>query len=103
MSEDTPGSPVAQKWMPLPGFAKITKSLWGDNSPHITINVPQEQAQPQVVSSSVAMSRMVQDVWGTTIDMVTCQLNVMGLGSPKHSSTVTISEMPTEMPTLEDA
>ena len=52
----------------------------------------------------MVVSRMVQDVWGmTTIDMITCQLDVMGLGLPQPSSTVTISEMPTETPTLEDA
>ena len=27
------GSPITQKWMPLPGFAEIARSLWGDDCP----------------------------------------------------------------------
>ena len=80
--ENTTGKPITQRWMPLPSFAEIARSLQGDDSPCITINVPQEQTLPQVVGSTMVMSRMVQDVWGMmTIDMMTYQLNVMGLGS----------------------
>ena len=38
-----------------------------------------------------------------TINMMTCQLNVMGPGSTQPSSTVSIREMLAEMLTLEDA
>ena len=98
-----PVSPITQRLMPPPSFAKIAKSSWADDSPCITINVPQELALPWVVGSTVVMNRMVQEVWGMMpIDMMTCQLNVMGLRSTQPSSTVTISEMPTEMLTLKD-
>ena len=104
MSEDTTWHPHHTEADATPGFAKIAKSLWGDDSPHITIDVPQEQAQPWVVGSSVVMSRMVQDMLGTkAIGMMTCQLNVVGLGSAQPSSTITTIQMPTETPTLEDA
>ena len=50
------------------------------------------------------MSRMLQDIWGTmAINMMTCQLNVMGLGSSQPSFNVTISKMLTEMPASEAA
>ena len=51
----------------------------------------------------MVVNRMVQDVWGMmTIDMMTCQLDLMGLGSPQPSSTITIREIAAEVPTSED-
>ena len=99
-----PGSPITQKQMAPPSFAEIARSLWGDNSPHITINVPQEQALLQVVGPTMVLSRMVQDILEMmTIYMMTCQLNVMELWSAQPSSTITISKMLTDMPASEDA
>ena len=37
-----------------------------------------------------------------TIDMMTCQPNVMGLGPTTSSSTITIGEILVEVPTSED-
>ena len=120
-----PESPGTQRWMPLPRFAGIATSspkvdtslestrapLWTPLSGLVEIAstlrrsqssrpLPvEEQALPQVVGSTMVVSRMVQDTWGmTTIDMMTCQLHVMGL-EPTQPSSITISEMPT----LEDA
>ena len=57
-----------------------------------------------MVGSTVVGSKMVQDAWRMMIiDMMTCQLNVMGLEPTQPSSTITISEMPAEMPALENA
>ena len=56
----------------------------------------EEQAPTQVMGSTLFVSWMVQDAWGTmSVDMVTCQLRVMGMGPAQPSPMVTISEMPT--------
>ena len=87
---------------PLPGFAVIANTLQRSQLPQPLL--AEEQALPWVVGSTLVVSRMIQDVWGMmTIDMMTCQLNVMGLEPAQPSSTVTISKMLAEMPTLEDA
>ena len=87
---------------PLPGFAEIASTLRRSQKSQPLL--VEEQALPWLVGCTVVVSRMVQDVWGMmTIYMMTCQLDVMELGLPLPSSTITISKMPTEMPTLEDA
>ena len=49
------------------------------------------------------VSRMTQDMWGMmTINMMTCQLNVLGLEPAPPSSTVIITEMLAEITALED-
>ena len=96
-----PGSPVTQKWMPLPGFVEIARSLQGDDSPHIN-----HQCTPGTGSTlhGGIYCGNEQDGPGhvgmTTIDTMTCQLNVMGLGSAQPSPTISISKMP---PSLEGA
>ena len=37
-----------------------------------------------------------------TVDMMTCQLNMMGLGPTQPSTTITIREMLAELSALED-
>ena len=91
----------APMWTPPPGFAEITSTLRKSQTSKPLL--VEEQALPWLVGSTVVMSQVVQDMWGTvTINMMTCQLNVMGLGPTQPSSTVTIREMLAEMPILED-
>ena len=86
--------------VPPPGFTDIASAL-RRSQPSQPLQL-EEQALPQLVGSTIVMSRMVQDVWGTAaINMMTCQLNVMGLGPTPSSSTITIREILTEVPALE--
>ena len=88
-------------WMPPPGFAEIASTLRRSQTSQPL--AAEEQALPWLVGSTVVVSRMVQDVWGMmTINMMTCQLHLMGLGSPQSSSTITIREIPAVVPTPED-
>ena len=87
--------------IPLPGFAEIASTLRRSQLSQPLL--AEEQAWPQLVRSTIVVSRMVQDMWGmTAINMMTCQLDVMGLEPIQLSSTITISEMLAEIPTLED-
>ena len=87
---------------PPPGFAESANTLRRNQTSQ---PLPAEkQALLQLVVSTTVVSRMVQDMWETmTIDMMTCQLDMMGLGLPPPSSAITISKMLTETPALEDA
>ena len=82
------GSPSKQQWKPLPSFAEIARSLQGDNSPYISVEVPQKLTAPQCLLVGAAMAMMVstrlhQDgVLGTTyLDMVTTSMSLVGLGA----------------------
>ena len=52
------------QWKPLPGFVEIAKSLWGDNSPSITIEVPPELAAPQAFWQGLPQSQW--SLWSYT-------------------------------------
>ena len=71
---------------PPPGFAEISHIL-RRNQTSQPLPV-EEQTLPWLVESIVVMSQVIQDVWGTmTVNMMTCQLHVMGLGPtqpPNH-------------------
>ena len=55
----------------------------------------EEQAPTQMVGSTLVVSQMVQDAWGTmSIDMVTCQLKVMNMEPAQPTPTATISKIP---------
>ena len=86
---------------PPPGFAENTSTLRRSQPYHPLLM--EEQSLPPMVRSTIVISRMVQDVWGmTTINIKTCQLNVMGLEPTPLSSTITITEVLAETPVLED-
>ena len=82
------GSPITQKLMPPPSYAEIARSMRGDNSPHITINVPHEltMAQGFLVGTAATMvisTQMQQDaVTGITyLDTVMASMSLVSLGS----------------------
>ena len=88
--------------MPPPGFAEIARSLQGDDSLCITIDVPPELTTPHGLSVGTAMASMVstilhQDVaLGTTyLDMVTTSMSLVSLE-------VTPMTVDHPMPILED-
>ena len=92
-------SPIDWQWKPPSGFAEIAKSLWGDNSPSITVEVPPELTTPQGLLVGTAMATMVSmrlhQVSGTIyLDMVTTSMSLVGLGA-----TPMVVDHP--MPTLE--
>ena len=92
----------APLWTHPPGFVEIASTLRRSQTSQPLL--AEKLALPQLVRSTMLVSRMVQDMWGMmTISMMTCQLDLMGLGSPQPSSTITISKVPNETPTLEDA
>ena len=66
----------------------------GGQLPQTPLELMVEQAPNQMVGSTLFVSQMVQDVWGTvSVDMVTCQLMMMGMEPAQPSPMVTISEM----------
>ena len=82
------GSPVPQKQMPQPGIVEIARSLWGDDSPHITIDEPQELIATQGLLVGTAMATItLMWVWQdmatgiTLIDTVMTSMSLMSLGS----------------------
>ena len=47
-----------------------------------------------MVRPTLVVSRVIQDAWRTmSIEMMTCQLNVISLEPTQHSSTISISEI----------
>ena len=52
------GSPPAPKPMHPPRFVEIAKSLWGDNSPHITIDLPQLTPTPGLLVGTTMTAMM---------------------------------------------
>ena len=82
------GSHVTQKQMAPPGFAEIARSLRGDDSPHITIDIPQELTMAQGFLVGTALTIMIstwvqQDaVTGITyLDTVMTFMSLVSLGS----------------------
>ena len=80
------GSPSTQQQKPLPSFTEIARSLRGDDSPCISVEVPPELVAPQSLLAGTAVATMMstqlwQDVvTGTTyLDMVTTFLNLVSL------------------------
>ena len=88
--------------MQLPRFAKIAKSLWGDDTSHITINLPPVPTTSPGLLVGTAMATMMsmwlqQDtMMGTTyVDTVTASMSLVILGP-----TTMVVDCPTA--TLED-
>ena len=101
----SPSLTCEQKVLPQ-GFAEIAWSLQGDNSQHITVEVPQELSRPQGLLAGTATAMMIstnlcQDVaLGTTyLDMVTTSMSLVSLGA---TSRVINHAMPT-LRRLEDS
>ena len=73
------------KWKVLPpGYVEIAKSLWGDNSPCITIEVPQEMTIPKgllvgTATATMVSTRLHQVSGATYLDMVTTSMSLVGL------------------------
>ena len=81
-----PGSPSTQKWKPLPSFAEIARSLWGNNPLHISIEVPPELTTPQsflvgTATATLMSTKLQQDmVAGTTyLELVTTSMSLVSL------------------------
>ena len=91
---------MVRLWAPLLGFADIASILQRGPLPQTPLRLIEEQAPTPMVGSTMVMSWMIQDAWGNlSINMVTCQMSVMGMGP---TSTVTVSEMPLEDATESD-
>ena len=78
---------TAHQWPPpLPGFAEIVQSLWGDNPPQVVMGIPPELAKDQgpiqMVGSTLLSAQLFQETTSCTmcIDMVTCLMNLVGVG-----------------------
>ena len=98
--ETPPEGTIAWLQAPLPGFADIADTLQRSQLPPTPPEPMMELSPTQMVESTLFVSQMVQDVWGTmSVDLVTCQLRRMGMKPAQPYPTVTISEMPA----LEDA
>ena len=81
------GSPAAQKLMHQSRFADIPRSLWGDQTLCITINVPLVLATSLGLLAGTTMATMMfmwlwQDIMmGTTyVDTVTASMSLISLG-----------------------
>ena len=86
-TEDT----MVTLWAPLLGFTDIASILWRGQLPQTPPGPIGEQAPTPIVGSTLVMSWMIQDAWGNvSVDMVTFQLNVVGMGA---TSMVTVSKM----------
>ena len=75
------------RWLsPLPGFVEITWSLQGDNLSWVVTGIPPELAEDQspieMVGSTMFSAWLFQDVtsWSMCINMVTCSMNLVGIG-----------------------
>ena len=80
-----PEGPVDWQQKPPPGFAEITKSLWGDNLLNMTIEVPPELSATQSLLAGIVVAMMVsmrlhQVLDQTYIDMMTTSMSLVGLG-----------------------
>ena len=87
------------------GFGDITDILWRGQLLQTLPRQREEQTPTVMVGPTLVVSRMIQDAWGTmSIEMMTSQLNVMGLEPAQHSSTISISKIPIleDAPKLED-
>ena len=81
-------SPITPRQMQPPGFAEIARSLWGDGSPHITIDVPLGLTTSPGLLVGTAMATMTstqmqQDaVTGITyLNTVMASMSLVSLGS----------------------
>ena len=70
----------------MPRFTKITRSLQGDDTPHITVDLSSELTTPPGLSVGSTMATMMStQVWhdatmGTTyVDMVTASMSLVSL------------------------
>ena len=76
---------------PLPGFVEITMSLWGDHSLWIVTGIPPEEAEEsyEAVSSSIMATHLFQHATldEMFIDILTCMMSFMDLGSTLWWST----------------
>ena len=95
------GSPITHKWKPCPVFVEIARSLWGNDSPHITINIPPGLTTPhgllvRTATASMVSTRLHQNVVSgpTYLDMVTTSMSLVSLE-------VTPMVVDHPMPTLE--
>ena len=100
--EATTGEPHHTKTEAPPSFAEIARSLWRDNSLHITTNVSLGLTTPQGLLVGTAMATMIsmqmwQDVATgiTYLDTVTASMSLVSL-----RATPMAADHP--MPTLED-
>ena len=82
---------------PPPGFVEITQSLHGDNLPRVVTGVPPELAEDQgpiqMVGSSMLSAQLFRDTTSeaTCIGMVTCSMNLVGMG---HNPTMDDCHIP---------
>ena len=73
------------------GFADIASILWKGQPLQTLLRPIEEQTPTPMVGFTMVMSQMIQDVWvNLSVNMVTCQLSVMGVGP---TSMVTVSVM----------
>ena len=78
--------------VPLLGFADIPRILQRSQPLQSPLRLIEEKAPTPMVGSTLVVSQMIQDAWGNlSVDMMTCQLSVIGMGP---TPTVTVSEMP---------
>ena len=86
-------------WLQVPplGIADIVNTLWRSQQPQTQLELTEEQAPTPVAGSTLVMSQMTQDAWGNlSVDMVTCQLSIMGMGSTPQQWLVRC--LPSRMP-----
>ena len=81
------GSPAEWKWTPLPGFVEIARSLRGDNTPCITINLISELTTLPGLLAGTAMATIIsmllqQDTTFsfTYIDLMMASMSLVSLG-----------------------
>ena len=82
------GSPVTPKQRPPPSFAEIVRSLWGDDTPHITIDLwPEMTTSPGLLAGTTMATMTSMQMWqdavtGTTyVDTVMASMSLVSLGS----------------------
>ena len=81
-------STSVRPWTPPPGFADITRSLWGDDSLCATIEIPLELTVPQGLLAGTSMATMIsmwlqQDVvTGTSMNFVSLGVTPMVVDHP---------------------
>ena len=80
------GEYTSQPPTPPPGFVEIAWSLCGDRPLRIVTGIPLELAEDQspiqMIGSSMMSAYLVRDLTlgAICIDMVTCSMNLMGMG-----------------------
>ena len=85
--EPKQGSTVHQWPSPPPGFAEIAHSLHRDNLPQVVTGIPpelaEEQSPIQMVGSTMHSAQLFQSTTSGAmcIDMITCSMNLVDLGT----------------------